>query len=241
MSVARNAFAAVLAGGSGTRMGSPDKPKQFLTLGDKPILAHTVEKFAVSGFFDEIIVLCPSAWLQQTSDLIERYCQNLGTPVVVTAGGETRNRTVMNALGYITEHHDVDDETIVVTHDAVRPFVSHRIIADNVDAARTHGACDTVVPATDTIVESTDGKVISSIPLRDTLYQGQTPQSFKLHMLQQLLESLSTDEENRLTDACKVFVLREIPVALVDGAPENIKITYPQDLRIAHALLDNQA
>lgn len=239
MTQAYNAFAAILAGGSGTRMGNPDKPKQFLALGDKPILAHTIEKFAVSGLFDEVVVLCPEAWMQQTIDLVNRYCSNFGCPVVVVAGGSTRNDTIACAISYIQESHEVDQETILVTHDAVRPFVSHRIIADNVAAVRAHGACDTVVPATDTIVESADGTLISSIPNRNVLYQGQTPQSFNLLQLAQLMESLTEEEKHTLTDACKIFVLRDKVVALVKGDPVNMKVTYPQDMRLARALLDD--
>lgn len=233
----KNAFAAILAGGSGTRMGNPDKPKQFLELGDRPILAHTVEKFAATGAFDEVVVLCPNAWVQQTRDLILRYCAQLPCAVVVTAGGDTRNGTVMNAIAHIRENHEVDDATILVTHDAVRPFVSFRIIQENIAAALEHGACDTVVPATDTIVESADGTFVSHIPDRRVLYQGQTPQSFNLMKLQQLVESLSDEESAVLTDACKIFVLRGEPVALVEGEPSNMKITFPEDMRLARALL----
>ena len=74
MADGRNVYAAILAGGSGTRMGNPEKPKQFLMLGDKPILAHTVEKFCAVGLFDSIVILCPEPWMQQTRDLLRRYC-----------------------------------------------------------------------------------------------------------------------------------------------------------------------
>ncbi len=232
-----NAFAAILAGGSGTRMGNPDKPKQFLMLGSKPILAHTVEKFCVSGSFDAVLVLCPETWLPQTRDLIDRYCPDYAQDIVVVAGGATRNDTVMNSLAYIQANFQTDDETVLITHDAVRPFVTHRIIQDNLDAVRTYGACDTVIPATDTIVESLDAGTISSIPNRRDLYQGQTPQSFKLHRLKELMESLTEDEREILTDACKIYVLRGEKVALVMGEPANMKVTYPQDMRLASALV----
>ena len=142
-----------------------------------------------------------------------------------------------NAISYLCDNHTVDDSSIIVTHDAVRPFVSHRIIEENIQAAIDCGACDTVVPATDTIVQSADGKVISSIPDRSQLYQGQTPQSFKLLELKALMESLSPDEEAVLTDACKIYTLRGKAVALVRGDVSNMKITYPQDLRVATALM----
>ena len=232
-----NAYAAILAGGSGTRMGNSEKPKQFLMLGSKPILVHTVEKFCLSNEFDEVIVLCPEAWLRQTRDLLKKYSPDLAGDVAVIAGGATRNDTVLNAVRYVEESCETDGETILVTHDAVRPFVSQRIIEENVEAARTCDACDTVIPATDTIVESRDAEAISAIPDRRYLYQGQTPQSFNLAKLKQLMLSLTEEEAAVLTDACKIFVLRGERVSLVRGDSSNMKITYPQDMRLAAALL----
>lgn len=232
-----NAFAVVLAGGSGTRMGNPDKPKQFLMLGSKPILVHTVEKFCVTGSFEAVLVLCPEIWIQQTKDLLMKYAPDFMSDIVVVAGGVTRNDTVMNALSYIEEQYETNEETVLVTHDAVRPFVTHRIIEDNLKAARVTGACDTVIPATDTIVESVNATTISSIPNRRDLYQGQTPQSFKLQKLAHLIEGLSPEEAELLTDVCKIFVLRGEEVSLVMGEPGNMKITYPQDMRLAAALV----
>ena len=235
--MSQDIFAAILAGGSGTRMGNSEKPKQFLTLGSKPILIHTVEKFCLTNLFDGIVVLCPEAWLRQTRDLIKRHCPIFADKVTVTAGGKTRNDTVMNAIAYIENAFSPSSESILVTHDAVRPFVSQRIIEDNIELARQYGACDTVIPATDTIVESKDASSISDIPDRRNLYQGQTPQSFRLSKLKELILSLSDAEKETLTDACKIFVLRGETVALVRGDSSNMKITYPQDMRLAQALL----
>lgn len=233
-----NAYAAILAGGSGTRMGNSETPKQFLELGGKPILIHTIEKFCVANCFDAVIVLCPEQWIRQTRDLLKRHCPLFADSVVVIAGGATRNDTVMNAIAYLEERCGVDGDTVIVTHDAVRPFVSQRIIQENVEMARECGACDTVIPATDTIVESRDAATISAIPDRRNLYQGQTPQSFNLAKLKRLMESLTEEEEAILTDACKIFVLRGEEVALVRGDSSNMKITYPQDMRLAQALLE---
>lgn len=230
-------FAAILAGGSGVRMGNPDKPKQFFFLGDKPILVHTLEKFCAAGCFDKVLVLTPATWVKQTRDIVAKHCPQYVDQVEVIAGGAERNDTIMNAIAHLEKECGADETSIIVTHDAVRPFVSLRIIEENVAAAREHGACDTVIPATDTIVESLDGATISAIPNRSVLYQGQTPQSFNMAELTRTLESLTGEERAILTDACKAFVLRGKPVALVRGDVENMKITYPQDLRIAEALL----
>lgn len=229
-------FAAILAGGIGSRMGGTDTPKQFLTLGDKPVIIHTIEKFVINSKFDKILVLSPQSFINHTINLITEYFGE-NNNIVVLEGGDTRNDTVINSINFIRENFDIDDDSIIVTHDSVRPFVTHRIIEDNINAAKEFGACDTVVPATDTIVESVDGEIINDIPVRDNFYQGQTPQSFKINKLYELINDLSDKETNILTDACKIFVLKGEEVHLVEGEITNIKITYPYDLKLANTIL----
>ena len=181
-------YAAILAGGSGSRMGNPDKPKQFWEMGDRPVIAHTVEKFCLVSQFEKVIVLSPESWINQTRDILKRFMPQFIDKIVVIAGGAERNDTIMNAIAYIEGSFGLADGDIIVTHDAVRPFVSYRIIEDNIEAARKHGACDTVIPATDTIVQSVDGELIGSIPQRSEYYQGQTPQSFNAKMLKSFVK-----------------------------------------------------
>ena len=222
-------FAVICAGGIGSRMGNAEKPKQYLNVGGKPIILHTIEKFVVNEKFEKIIVLVPESWISYTKDIINKHLQGI-EKVEVMAGGSDRNSTIMNAINYIEENFGLDDDTIIVTHDAVRPFVTHRIIMDNIEAAVKVGACDTVIPATDTIVESLDGEKISSIPDRSKVYQGQTPQSFRAKRLKELYSSL--------TDAAKIYLLKGEAVHLVRGEVFNIKITYPYDLTVAETLIN---
>ena len=229
-------FAAVFAGGIGSRMGNSDTPKQYLELGSKPIIIHTIEKFFVNEDIDEILVLCPKAWGAHTRDLVQKHLPQ-GKKITVIQGGDSRNGTLEKAIAFIEENNNIDEDTIIVTHDAVRPFLTHRIICENVEAARKYGACDTVIPATDTIVASENGTMISSIPDRSKMYQGQTPQSFRLMELKRVLASLTEEEKAILTDACKIFSIKNKDVYMVDGEVFNIKITYPYDLKVAHTLL----
>ena len=231
-----NVYGVVLAGGIGSRMGNVEKPKQFLELGGKPIIIHTIEKFVVHPGFDEVLVLSPKAWVSYTKDIIRKYIPGTAK-VTVLNGGDTRNETIMNAIRYIEDKGCLDEETIIVTHDSVRPFVTHRILEENIQFARTYGACDTVIPATDTIVESKDNEKITDIPNRKFMYQGQTPQSFKAKQLKEMYEALSPEEKDVLTDACKIMVLKGVHVHLVQGEVFNIKITYPYDITVAKALL----
>ena len=229
-------YGVILAGGVGSRMGNREKPKQYINIGDKPIIVHTIEKFYIGSEFEEILILCPKDWIEYSKGLVKKYVSET-EQIKVIEGGETRNETIMNAIAYIEREGKLDEDTLIVTHDAVRPFVTYRIIEENIEAARRCGACDTVIPATDTIVESRDGSVISDIPNRAVLYQGQTPQSFNAVKLRALYESLTEEEKAVLTDAAKIFVIKGEQVQLVKGENSNIKITYPYDLTVAESLL----
>lgn len=234
-----NIFGVVLAGGIGSRMGNVEKPKQFMEIGRKPIIIHTIEKFVVNASFERVIVLSPRQWINYTQDVIRKFIPDADR-IDVIQGGETRNETIMNAISHIEASYGLDDETIIVTHDSVRPFVTHRILEDNIRFAKMCGACDTVISATDTIVASEDGTYISNIPDRSKMYQGQTPQSFRAKKLRDVYLSLTPQEKEILTDACKILVLKGEKVHLVDGEVFNIKITYPNDLRLAESLLGGE-
>lgn len=228
-------YGAILAGGVGSRMGNVDKPKQFLHIGEKPILVHTIEKFIINDAFTKVIVLCPEQWVAYTKDTLNKYLPNI--EIDVSVGGDTRNGTIVNAINHIEKMYGLDEETVLVTHDAVRPFVTQRIIDENIAFAKEGIPCDTMIPASDTIVESIDGEYIESIPNRAHFYQGQTPQSFKAKDFLELYESLSEEEKDVLTDAAKVFVMKGRKVAVVNGETFNIKVTYPYDLQLAETLL----
>lgn len=233
-------YGVILAGGIGSRMGG-DKPKQYLTVKDKPIIIYTIEKFFAVPEFEKIIVLCPKQWVEHTKNLIEKHIAPAKDRVAVIEGGNTRNETIMNAINFIEDEGKLDNDTIIVTHDSVRPFVTNRIIEENIENAKQFGACDTVVPSTDTIVEALDNQFISSIPDRSKMYQGQTPQSFNALKLKNMYYSLTEEEKDILTDAAKIFVIKGEKVALVQGETYNMKITYPYDLRVAKSLLEEES
>lgn len=231
-------YAQILAGGKGTRMGHVPMPKQFLSLADKPILIHTIEKFVLERRFDAIIVVCPIDWLSHTNELIKKYIHDKRVQVVV--GGSDRNDTLMKGIDFIRDHYGIHEDDILITHDAVRPFVTERIINDNIAAVLTHDAVDTVIPATDTIIQSTT-TAVDAIPVRSTMYQGQTPQSFKISILVKAYDSLTAHQKASLTDACKIVLLAGYPVSRVRGEAFNIKITTPYDLRVATALIEERS
>ncbi len=230
-------FAGILAGGTGTRMGIQEMPKQFLMLGEKPIIIHTVEKFLFVPSIDMVYVAVHPSWVTYFNDLVQKYLSAHKERIAVVSGGKDRNDSILNIIKVIKATFDITAEDMLITHDAVRPFVSYRMIMDNIEAMKQYDVCDTVVMANDTIVESTNGQTITSIPDRANMFQGQTPQTFKIEAFEELFHSLTNDMQKILTDACKVFVLNERSVGLVKGEYSNIKITTVTDLKIAKAML----
>lgn len=232
-------FAAILAGGTGTRMDLDNMPKQFLPLAEKPILIHTLEKFCLCARFDALFIGVHKDWLAHTQELLEKY-RLTSFPVHVLAGGETRNDTIVNILDAIETEYGVSGDHLVVTHDSVRPFVKLSTLEANIDAALEYGACDTVIPATDTIVRSNeDRSSIYKIPERSRMYQGQTPQSFGVTLFRESLAKLDAETKERLTDACKVLVETGNEVRLVEGDVTNIKLTTIMDYKVAQAMIES--
>ena len=151
-------YAGILAGGTGTRMGISNMPKQFLELGKKPILIHTIEKFLLEPEIEKIVVGVHEDWVSHAEDLVEQYVSAFADRIIITPGGVDRNTTIENIINRINEYKPLTDEDIIVTHDSVRPFITLRIIKDNIRLAKESDAVDTVVEAVDTIVESTNGE-----------------------------------------------------------------------------------
>lgn len=232
-------FGAILAGGTGSRMGLTNMPKQFLELGDKPIIIHTLQKFLLNLKFDVIYLGIHENWTGYMEDLIEKYIvdEENKKRIKIISGGTDRNSTIMNIVEDIEKNYTLNNEDIIVTHDAVRPFITSRILEENIEMSLKYGACDTVIPAIDTIVVSENNKIIKEIPNRQYMYQGQTPQSFKILELKKLYNELSKEEKEILTDACKIFVIKGKEVHLVRGEISNLKITTQEDYKIAQAMI----
>ncbi|EAF0071363.1 2-C-methyl-D-erythritol 4-phosphate cytidylyltransferase, partial [Listeria monocytogenes] len=222
----------------GTRMGNVNMPKQYLPLKGKPIIVHTIEKFILNDRFEKIIIATPKDWINHTQDIIKKYI--FDSRVIVIEGGTDRNETIMNGIRYVEKEFGLNEDDIIVTHDAVRPFITHRIIEENIDMALEFGSVDTVIPAVDTIVESTNHDFITDIPVRGNIYQGQTPQSFNMKTIQKHYNNLTDDEKQILTDACKICLLAGEKVKLVNGGISNIKITTPYDLKVANAIVQER-
>lgn len=226
-------YALILGSGIGSRMGNTTLPKQFLKIGNKPIIIHTIEQFILSTRVNKIIVVVSSDYENYLKDLFKEYKLN---NIDIVIGGSDRSSSMINGCNYILDNYAVNDNDIIITHDAVRPFVTGRIINDNIDKIKNYDAIDTVIPATDTIVE-VDDDIISNIPIRSKMFQGQTPQTFRLKELVSIYNSLSNEEKEILTDACKIYTLKNKRVGYVKGEIYNLKITTKFDLNVAHSIV----
>lgn len=222
-----------MAGGVGKRMGNTELPKQFLKLADKPILIHTLEKFIIFTDFERILVSAHPNWVQYTKDLIDKFIND--KRIIVIEGGQERNDTVMAAISYIEKKYGPNATHTLLMHDAVRPFVTHRIIRENIVKSKEFMAVDTLIGATDTIV-SVDGGVITDIPVRDRMYQGQTPQTVNIDKFKEYYNSMSATDKLKLSDSAKVMLLAGCQVGVVKGELSNTKITTPYDLKISEII-----
>ena len=229
--------AVVLGGGVGQRVGA-EMPKQLLTLGGTTLVERCVAAFEAAPGVDEILVVMAPGYTGQVKAMLTDAGYRKVTAVI--EGGATRPGSTRAALAAIAAG-TVPDDCGVLLHDAARPLVDQRIIADCVAALRVHDAAGVAVPASDTMV-ITDNGVMHSMPRRETLLRCQTPQCFRLSVITRAHELAAADPDTSSfapTDDCGV-VLRYLPdveVHIVPGSEHNIKITYAHDLAVAEALL----
>jgi len=219
--------AIIVGGGLGKRFRG-EIPKQFLPLGKRPIICHTVEAFQRSPSIDAIVVVVPRGWEARCIEELKPYGFTKIQGIIT--GGETRQLSCHQALCFLKP----DPPHICLVHDGVRPFVSQKLIT----AAVQEGAEGVAfgLRAVDTIVACRDGKIIKVLP-REELYQIQTPQAFSF---QTLWDAHCRAMEAGITDASDDagLVLRAgLRVKVLEGDPRNIKITGPIDLELAQHLL----
>ncbi len=231
-------FGGIVAGGTGSRMGA-DVPKQFLMLGDKPILIHTLLQFTSIPSFHALVIGVHKDWVSHTEELVREYGP-FSMPVLVTPGGENRNDTILNMIACLRKQCGAGDGDCFVTHDAVRPFVSTSIIEEHIRRAGDGPVLGTTIPATDTIVVSEDGTKMTAIPNRATMYQAQTPQTFPIGRFEQVYSTMTQEEKDVASDACGIFLKRGLPVEMIRGEEKNRKLTHPLDLDFARSLLENE-
>ncbi|MES2381480.1 MAG: 2-C-methyl-D-erythritol 4-phosphate cytidylyltransferase [Bacteroidota bacterium] len=215
-------IALIVAGGSGTRMGA-DVPKQFLLIGNKPVLMHTMEAFHTAKV-DEILIVLPSSEFDSWQNLCKQY--NFKIPHQVIAGGDARFYSVRNGLDQI------DNNSLVAIHDGVRPFITTAIIENSFSTAQAKGNAVVSVPLKDSIrrVDLLSNRSAN----RNNYYLIQTPQTFQSKLIK---EAYAKAEHINFTDDAGVLEENGHAIHLIHGDYKNIKITTPEDLIIAEAFL----
>jgi 2-C-methyl-D-erythritol 4-phosphate cytidylyltransferase len=228
--------AVVLAGGSGSRFGSGG-PKQLRLLAGRNLIEHCIQAFDRAPAIDDILVVVTPDIAEQVRASLSGY----GKIAEVIHGGASRSDSTRQALGWLTAR--MPGDTKVLFHDAARPLIDQRTIADCAAALQRFDAAGVVVPSSDTIVEVADGVMTRVLP-RETLARCQTPQGFRLSIIcaaYQLAGADASFAEMPATDDCGVVLryLPDVPIAAVAGSERNLKITYAADLTVAAALLDS--
>lgn len=228
-------FAAILAGGIGQRLNS-ESPKQFIMVGNKPILIYSIEKFLEVDDFNKIIISSPKDFIDYTKELVEKYFPK-NDRLVVIEGGAQRKDTINNSIEYAIEC-GADENSVMVTHDAARIFASSSLIKKSIDYAIEYGAASPVIPATDVIFKCITPNKLDSVPLRKELLHSQTPQSFNIFKYKKIYDDLNEEEIEKLYEAMVLFNLRGEDVYLFEGEQSNFKITRPFDLELAEFILN---
>lgn len=230
-------LAAVLAGGTGSRM-SADRPKQFLEVAGRPLLAHTLSAFEAADSVDRIVIVAGEAHLDRARAVAAEA--GVSKLADVVPGGDDRGASSRAALAWALERSGPEGRLLI--HDAARMLVSPTLIDAVAAALDRHRAASAAVPSTDTVVEvrSEDGReYFAAVPDRASLRRVQTPQGFRIGTLAAAFEAAAADPSFHATDDGSV-VLRYLPgtrVAVVPGEERNLKVTEPLDLAVAGALL----
>lgn len=230
-----HAFALIPAAGMGKRMGA-SMNKQYLQLGGMPIVARTLQVFQDSPLISGIVLVIPEDEIPYCRrEVVEKH--QLSKVLTVVPGGSERQHSVLNGLQALQDHAAPDD--IILIHDGVRPFIDEPILQQSIDLAATGVGALVAVQTKDTIKVVQNGAVIST-PERSTLWQAQTPQSFRFEQI--LAAHHRALQEGFLgTDDCSLLERFNGTVKIVNGSYRNIKITTPEDLVLAEAFLSQTA
>jgi 2-C-methyl-D-erythritol 4-phosphate cytidylyltransferase len=225
-------IAIIKAGGVGSRMGA-GVPKQFITVGDKPIIVYTLEVFQSHPSIDQIVVVCVKGW----EDILGSYAQKFGITklVKIVEGGESSLKSIRNGVFAIRNDYQKDD--MVLIHDANRPLVSHEIITDVLVESGLHGMAVAAIPCTDEIMVSDNASSAREFADRKRLFRIQTPDAYRLETLLNIFDT-ATEEQLTTIGATNVLAINMgYEVKFANGSETNIRLTNQEDIARFEALL----
>lgn len=225
--------ALIFAGGTGKRMNSRSKPKQFLEMHGKPIIIYTLEHFEYHDEIDTIVVVCIENWIEELKGLLKRY--GITKVKTIIPGGATGHDSIYSGLRVMKEFSAERD--IVLIHDGVRPLINAELITQNIEAVKKYGSAITSEAARESVVCSEDGENISQVPPRAQIYTAKAPQSFYYGEILSLYERAHEDGIKSIDSSHLCSIYHE-PMHLVKSTKNNIKITEPADFYIYRALYE---
>lgn len=227
-------IAIIFAGGSGVRMGA-GIPKQFLEINGKPIIVHTLDLFETHPQIDAIYMAVLEDYIPYMKKLIKKF--DITKVKGIVAGGETGQDSIYNALKKAREENPGDSTVLI--HDGVRPWVSFDTITRNIEGVKENGNAITCTPCFETIMMSTDGKTVGTVPYRKDTFAGQAPQSFVLDDILDAHEIVRAKETryDNLVDSCTLMKSIGRDTFMVEGNRGNIKVTTPEDVYMYRALI----
>ncbi|MBQ8408667.1 MAG: 2-C-methyl-D-erythritol 4-phosphate cytidylyltransferase [Clostridia bacterium] len=224
--------AVILAAGSSTRMGD-GQSKQFLELCGVPVVARTIMEFNKSEFIDEIIVVAKEDEIGKYDGFADTY--GIDKPFKVIAGGDTRQVSARNGVDAVN-----DKSKFIAIHDAARCLITQEMIARVCHSAYLHECAILAIRAIDTVKIGDKNAFVEETPDRKLAWQAQTPQVFKVNAFR-AAAYIARDEKFEGTDDASLLEHIRIPVKLIEGSRENIKVTEPMDVYFAEAILKARA
>lgn len=225
--------ALIFAGGTGRRMNSRSKPKQFLEMHGKPIIIYTLEHFEYHDAIDNIVVVCLEHWIEELQGLLKRYGISKVTKIV--PGGETGHDSIYHGLQAMKGL--AKEEDIVLIHDGVRPLINEELITENIETVQKYGNAITVEASRESVVRSRDGETICEVPPRAQMYTAKAPQSFHYGDILKLYEKAEGDGIKTI-DSSHLCSIYDAPMHIVMSTKNNLKITEPADYYVYRALYE---
>lgn len=227
--------ALIFAGGTGRRMNTRSKPKQFLEIHGKPVIIYTLEHFEYHEEIDSIVVVCVKEYIEELKGLLRRF--GITKVKKIVPGGNTGHDSIYQGLLAMEEFMAKDD--IVLIHDGVRPLINEELITLNIDTVRKYGNAITCEADKESQIRSFDGKVVSEMPPRDQMYTAKAPQSFYYGEIRKLY-GMAQEDGIKSIDSAQLCNLYHKALHMVKSTSNNVKITEPADFYICRALYDAQ-
>lgn len=225
--------AVIFAAGSGKRMNTVSRPKQFLELNGKPVIIYTLEIFDNHPEIDAIVVVCIESWIPFLEKQLKKF--EINKVVDIVPGGTTGQLSIYNGL-VAAEKHFGDDCNVLI-HDGVRPLITEQTVTDNIDMVNAKGNCITCVPAIETfVVKQENGSL--KIPSRDDSLIARAPQSFHIKDIISAHRKALSENRDNFIDSCTMMSHYGYSLNTVIGPMENIKITTPTDFFIFRAMVE---